>query len=79
MVLFNKFSLKKIKYLILNSITIICILLASLIFDYFGYGFFNNTFYKYYHANFVEKWFASFGVDPWWYYLKLFFENFFRQ
>ena len=75
--LFNKFSLIKIKYVILSSVTIIFVLLFSLIFDFFGYGHFTNTFYKYYLANFVAKFFASFGIEPWWYYVKLFFEKFF--
>ncbi len=75
--LFNKFSLNNIKYIILNSLFIIFCLLLSLVVDYFGYGIFNNTYYEYYKANFLGGWFSSFGKDPWWYYLKLFFENFF--
>lgn len=75
--LLTNLNLNKLKYVILNSFVIIFILLCSLIFDYFGYGLFNNTFYQYYHANFVANWFSSFGQDPWWYYLKLYFETFF--
>ena len=56
---------------------IISILLISLVFDYFGYNQINNTYYNYFYANFVEKWFESFGIDPWWYYLKLFLERFY--
>lgn len=74
---FNKFSLKNFKYIILNSLFIIILLLLSLVVDYFGYGVFNITYYEYYKANFLGGWFSSFGKDPWWYYLKLFFENFF--
>lgn len=75
--LFNRLTLTNLKLVIFNSGIIIIILFFGLIFDYFGYGFFNNTYYQYYHANFVSKWFESFGNDPWWYHFKLFIENFF--
>ncbi len=75
--LLTKFNYINFKYVILNSLIIIFVLLSSLIVDYFGYGFYNNTFYQFYHANFVSKWFASFGKEPWWYHLKLYLEGFF--
>ena len=73
----NKFNLSNFRYITLNILTILSILLLGLIIDYFGYESFNNTYYQYYHANFVTKWFESFGNDPWWYYIKLILESFF--
>tara|TARA_B100000927_G_C16462382_1_gene468359 strand:+ start:831 stop:2258 length:1428 start_codon:yes stop_codon:yes gene_type:complete len=75
--LVNKFSILNFKYVFSSGLIIISILFIGLIFDYFGYGNFNNTYYQYYHANFVAKWFESFGQDPWWYYFKLIILTFF--
>lgn len=75
--LFFRLNLKKLKYIIANSLLILSTLFLGLVFDYYGYGSFNNTYYKYYYANFVAKWFESFGIDPWWYYLKILIEQFF--
>ncbi len=75
--LINRFNFYNFKYVFNSGLIVICILIFGLVFDYFGYGNFNNTYYNYYHANFVEKWFESFGKDPWWYYFKLIILNFF--
>ena len=75
--LINKFNFLNLRYVFYSGLVIIFILLLCLIFDYFGYGHFNNTYFKYYHANFVDKWFESFGKDPWWYYIQLLILNFF--
>tara|TARA_B100001287_G_C22650656_1_gene515039 strand:+ start:193 stop:1620 length:1428 start_codon:yes stop_codon:yes gene_type:complete len=72
-----RFNIFNLKYVFFSGLIIIFILSISLIFDYFGYGRFNNTFYRYYHANFVAKWFESFGKDPWWYYIRLIVLDFF--
>ncbi len=73
----NKFNHSNFRYITFNILTILFILFLGLIIDYFGYESFNNTYYQYYHANFVAKWFESFGNDPWWYYIKLILESFF--
>ena len=73
----NRFELHYIKYILLNSFTIIFILILGLLVDSFGYGSFNNTYYQYYYANFIAKWFESFGKDPWWYYIKIILQKFF--
>ncbi len=70
-------NFRKLIYLINNFLIIILILFFGLIVDYFNYSSINITYYKYYHANFVENWFESFGKDPWWYYLRLLVVNFF--
>ena len=75
--LFFKLNIQNFKLILFNAFSIISILLISLVFDYFGYNQINNTYYNYFYANFVEKWFESFGIDPWWYYLKLFLERFY--
>ena len=73
----NKFNLSNFKYITLSILTILFILILGLIIDYYGYESFNNTYYQYYYSNFVDKWFESFGNDPWWFYIKLVLEKFF--
>lgn len=75
--LFFKLNIQNFKLILFNAFSIIFIILIGLVFDYFGYNQINNTYYNYFYANFVEKWFESFGIDPWWYYLKLFLERFY--
>lgn len=74
--LIHHFNFRKLIYLINSFLIIILILFIGLLIDYFNYGFINNTYYQYYHANFVENWFEAFGKDPWWYYLRLLVVNF---
>ncbi len=75
--LINKLNLNHFKYLITCSFFLIFTLLVSLLFDYYGYGHWHNTYFKYYYANFEAKWFENFGNDPWWYYSKIILEKFF--
>ena len=75
--LVNRFSISNFRYVFISGLIIITVLLTGLILDYFGYGNLNNTYYNYYYANFVIKWFESFGKDPWWHYLTLILLNFF--
>ena len=75
--LINKLNLNHFKYLITCSFFLIFTLLISLLFDYYGYGHWHNTYFKYYYANFEAKWFENFGNDPWWYYSKIILEKFF--
>ena len=75
--LINKLNPLSFFYSFVSGLVIILILLLGLVFDYFGYGSFNLTYYQYYHANFVSKWFEHFGDDPWWYYFKLVIEGYF--
>ena len=49
-------NFRKLIYLINNFLIIILILFFGLIVDYFNYSSINITYYKYYHANFVENW-----------------------
>ena len=83
---FNKLKIKNIKYIVINGFFIFFVLFLGLCFDFygymptnerFGYSPYSNTYYNYYHANFVANWFVSFGKDPWWYYIKLIIEKFF--
>ena len=75
--LLNRFNFENLKYLVVSCLTIIFVLIFGLFIDYFGYGAINNTYYEYYYANFVKKWFEHFGDYPFWYYLKLILINFF--
>jgi GPI mannosyltransferase 3 len=66
------------KFIPFISFTIISLLLLiGLFVDYFGYGFFNNTYYKYYYYNIVLGIFDNFGVKSWWFYFSNLIINFF--
>lgn len=67
MIVFKKISLKNfflisIGFLITNAV--------STIIDYWGYGTWTFAPWNYWYHNIVEKRAASFGVEPWWYYLE---------
>ena len=75
--LFHRLNLENVKYVLISGIIILLVLIFGLFIDYFGYGQINNTYFEYYYANFVKKWFVHFGNFPFWYYLKLVLINFF--
>lgn len=66
----NKMNWKYI--FILLSSGIIAIAFCMYI-DYWFYGEFVFTPFNYFDTNILQNKVASFGVDPWWYYLELYF------
>lgn len=70
LVLINKMKWKKLLVLFIPFIAAIafCIYL-----DYWFYGEFAITPFNYFETNILQNKVASFGTNPWWYYLELYF------
>ncbi len=68
---------KKVKFhsIALFMLGLLLIMFLGVELDKWFYGHYTFTAYHYYYANIVEGVAASFGVSPWWYYLKMILES----
>ncbi|MBC7425701.1 MAG: hypothetical protein H7321_04115 [Bacteroidia bacterium] len=66
-IIFGKFSLRQI---LIYSFSVIFVLLAGVIIDYWFYGKWVFTLWEYFSVNIIQNKAAEFGIEPWYYYFS---------
>jgi len=61
----------KFKYLLVVASAFLLTFLLGIVVDYWFYGHFVSTAYNYFKVNIIDDVASTFGVSPWWYYLRL--------
>ena len=70
LIIIQREKLKNLFALISGIFIVICL---GVLIDKWFYGEWTLTSWNYFTKNIIENKVSEFGVDPWWYYLKLFF------
>ena len=70
------FNLKQIKFWLIMLSGFVVVFLLGILIDYWFYGEWAITAWNYFYVNLVEGKAATFGTEPWWWYLsQLFFSK----
>lgn len=67
MIIYKKIDVKNF---LLVTFGFLLVNAVSTVIDYWGYGTWTFAPWNYWYHNIIEKRAASFGVEPWWYYLE---------